>query len=530
MKILNNVLAEWRYLFIAPFLFLSHATTFFLHNGIPLFSLEYLASVFLILVLCAPFGILMVFGGLIIRIMTAAVLGSLFVLSMIDDPTLIVIVSWIRYIYALVALIVVISVGMYLVRQHMDKILFILFGVFLLGSFFTSESPPLKEKRFDVSGKSNDVSLPPYIHIILDEHIGIEGIPPEEDQNSELTNNIKSKYIQNGFRVYGRAYSRYTLSLNSFSSFLMLKAIDNPGKYSQGNSVTQHLKENEFFKELSKNGYHINVVQSSYLNLCDKNENLSIRRCIIYNLLAPIHLSRSDSLSIMFSSVLTTMRVNGFYDRVQETSLGKALRLPDIKKVTNQSSSEATYGAFPKVLELLRNAEMGNAYFIHLLLPHRPYKFNKECSLIRARTPPESESNYQYYLEQVVCVQSLMDQLLSKLDENSNVKNSTIVIHGDHGSRIVFPGTGSIPGGIDSTDENFIQSFSTFFAVRGPEHKVGYDRGPLALDHLLSEVVLGKEPDVDNDGIVYLQKANGSSSLIRTPLPPFSHGRPSNKW
>jgi len=515
----------WRYFLLTPFLLLASATTLFLHHGISLFSQEYVTSVFIILALCIPFGILMVFGNLIIRIMIASILVLFFILSLIDQAFLDEIIVELRYRYVLMALLLMISVGLYFIRQNMDKILFILFGVFLVGSFFTPESL-FKEKRFDVSGKSNDISLPPYIHIILDEHIGIEGVPPKEDAAHKFSNSIKDKYVKNGFQIYGRAYSRYTESKNSFTSFLMLKAIDNPDKFYNTSNDVINLKENKFFEELSRNGYHINVLQSTFMNLCDKNENISIKRCITYKYDI---LGKDDSLlSVFFFSALKTMRLIKFYGPFQQSSLGKVLSLPTPLLIP---ASKAAYNAFPTALELLKNAEMGNAYFVHLLIPHSPYLFNKNCSLISARSRTELGSNYQYYLGQVACVQSLMDQLFSKLDENTNAKNSTIVIHGDHGSRIVLPRTGSTSGGIYPTDENFIQSFSTFFAVRGPEHKAGYDRSPLALDQLLNEVVLGKEHDVDNNGIVYLKKPNGATTgLIRTPLPPFSHGLPAEKW
>lgn len=531
MKIINKILEGWRYLLIAPFLFLAHATSFFLHNGIPILSQEYLGAALIISALCVPLGLLMVFGGSIIRIIAAAILSSLFIVSLIDDSTLLVIVEWIRFKYAIAILVFVISVGLYFIRQHADRFLIILFGIFFVGSFFTSPSPPLYEKEVDISGKSDDVTLPPYIHIVLDEHIGIEGIPPSEDPNHAIANEIKSKYIQNGFQVYGRAYSRYTLSLYSFTSFLALEAIDHPSKYSQGNSVTQHLKQNALFEELSKKGYNINVIQSSYLDVCDGNEKYLIKHCITYNLLAPSPISSSNSLSIMFSSVLTTMRIKDVYDRLQKTRLGHIVGLHNIKNITNPSSSEATYGAFKEVLNVVGTAEKGSAYFVHLLLPHRPYKFNKECSVMSGRSALEAESNYEWYLEQVSCVQLLMDRLLSKLKENPNAINSTIVIHGDHGSRIVFPGTGSITGGVDSTSENFIQSFSAFFAVRGPEYKAGYDRRPLPLDYLLGEVVRGKKLKPNDDGIVYLNGLEeGNGKLIRTSLPPFSQGLPAKDW
>ena len=466
----------------------------------------------------------MVFGGLTVRIAVVAMLILVFIGSLIDSTTLkeAIPIEWVDRIFVIVALILVISVGVYLIRQHLDKFLFIFFGVFFAGSFFTSGNILHNENRFDVSGKSNDISLPPYIHIILDEHIGIEGIPPEENKKIEVTNSLKSKYIQNGFQVYGRAYSRYTATKDSFTSFLMLKAIDNPSKYYQRNAETYYLKENKYFEKLSRNGYHINVIQSTFLDLCNKNKNISIKRCITYDILPSYSLeNRPDSLLLVFSSVLKKIHIRHLYGKLQQSSLGKSLGLPYL--VTE--SAQAAYNAFPMTLELLKNVEMGNAYFVHLLLPHGPYRFNKECSFTAGRTPSESETKYQHYLEQVACVQSLLDQLLSKLDDNSKFKNSTIIIHGDHGSRVVPP------EGIDS-DENFIQSFSTFFAVRSPEHMAGYDRRPLALDDLLGKVVSGKEHNMDNNGSVYLDKSYDevTTRLIRTPLPPFAHGLPVEKW
>lgn len=512
MKVIKKALEGWRYLLVTPLLFLSYITTSFLHNGFTLLSQEYLASIFVLLVLSSPFGILMIFGGRIIRVLTAAILVFVFILSQIPYKTLFenMLPDNPRAIVAIILLtIFVIAVGIYFIRQHVDKFLLILFGVFLLGSLFTPRNPFIEEKLFDISSNSNNTSLPPYIHIILDGHIGIEGIPHVQDKDNQLANSLKNKYIQNGFRVYGRAYSQYSNTESSFGSFLTF----NDGKIG-------------LFEELSVKGYHINVFQSSFLDLCKKNENISLKHCFTYN-----HYGLSYSLPLIISDTLTRLHIVVIYNRLimplMRTALG--LRLPGMSvQVTEKPSmSRAAYDAFPVALKLLKNVKMGNAYFVHLLLPHAPFVFNKECSFIRGRTELESQNSYPFYLEQILCVQTLIDQILSNLDENSSAQKSTIIIHGDHGSRIAPTGMISVKEEAASHADR-IQLFSTFFALRGPEYKTGYDRSPLSLRHLMNEEVFGKKYNMGDKGNLYIDTATGER--IRTFILPFSHGHVSNEW
>jgi hypothetical protein len=305
----------------------------------------------------------MVFGGKFIRTIVAAGIVSLFIISLINDSSILLIINrlGLRYRYIAILLFLGISMSLYLIRKYLDKFLFCLFGCFFIGSLFTSANPSFKEQQFNFSNKPNDKSLPPYIHIILDEHIGIEGIPPDEDPNHEFANSLKNRYIKNGFQVYGRAFSRYSLSINSFSSFLGLGPLSETKKYYYGNSVTQYLEKNTFFDELSKKGYHINVMQSSYLDLCSENE---IKHCLTYSLVTSSHLWSPDFTLLMYSNVLSTMRLNNLYTKIQQSKMGKVFNLPKAKLIANPTSSEATYQALPKVIKWMSEAEMGNAYFI----------------------------------------------------------------------------------------------------------------------------------------------------------------------
>ena len=95
--------------------------------------------------------------------------------------------------------------------------LLVLFGVMWLAGTVA----PGDEKTTVLAKNSHepDISLPPYIHIVLDEHIGIEGIHPSWDKNNYFSQKLKKKYTDKGFLIFGRAYSRFNKTESSFYSF-----------------------------------------------------------------------------------------------------------------------------------------------------------------------------------------------------------------------------------------------------------------------------------------------------------------------
>ena len=186
---------------------------------------------------------------------------------------------------------------------------------------------------------------------------------------------------------------------------------------------------------------------------------------------------------------------------------------------------------FYKNIDFLSEGKRGNAYFIHLFVPHSPYIFDEKCSIRfpkewRSLNPFNREGHYQDYLKQVKCSHKMMDDLLSKLNSRSTNSNGTIIIQGDHGSRINFLGRKD-----PFTTGQYIQDFSTFFAVRSQKHNSGYDRRPIALDELTRSVIFGMKPlpEIDQSKFVCLTEFR-SRVCNRQPLPPFAHGEPINEW
>jgi hypothetical protein len=188
------------------------------------------------------------------------------------------------------------------------------------------------------------------------------------------------------------------------------------------------------------------------------------------------------------------------------------------------------------------------------MIPHGAYVLGEDCSYKKSwsfldheeeggagpfapywsdikRSPAEAyDDEYRRYLKQIKCTHFLMDKLIKKLDSNPETKNSTIVIQGDHGSRLIsaYPFLENIDR---FSEEDYIQSFSTFFAVRSPNLTPGYVRRPMALDELLNISIFGKTPlrDDEKENFVYFSDS-GSQIFKRFPLPPFANGIPVPTW
>jgi len=106
-------------------------------------------------------------------------------------------------------------------REKLSKILSFTFSIFIVTTLvFPSDRLTPTYKEYENSSGNND--LPPVIHLVLDEHIGVEGIPENIEGGRQLKKDLISFYAKNGFRLYGKAYSRYSITLNSIPSLFNL--------------------------------------------------------------------------------------------------------------------------------------------------------------------------------------------------------------------------------------------------------------------------------------------------------------------
>jgi hypothetical protein len=177
----------------------------------------------------------------------------------------------------------------------------------------------------------------------------------------------------------------------------------------------------------------------------------------------------------------------------------------------------------------LRRSARGQAYFAHLLIPHYPYVLDESCR-VRDRiaewlynvvahdvpvpnTADSRTERYRRYFAQIRCQQALLGRLFDAMRDAGVWHDALVLVHGDHGSRIVRRMPFAENAGL-LTAEDFRDTFSTLFALRAPGVPAGVVQGPRALPGLLREA-LGL-PAAEDAARVYLRSADGRSL---TPLP-----------
>ena len=169
-------------------------------------------------------------------------------------------------------------------------------------------------------------------------------------------------------------------------------------------------------------------------------------------------------------------------------------------------------------------------FFAHLLTPHEPYVYDADCDLrlhesqwlwpevALTHTPGSRAERYPYYFEQITCVTRQLRGVFDALKVAGVFDEATIIVHSDHGSRIrqIRP-SGSEQESLSQVD--YVERFSTLFAVRSPQVVPGYDDHMRPLQDLLASAV-GLDVVVDDPASVFLG-TTGSGRMRSVPMPRF---------
>ena len=136
--------------------------------------------------------------------------------------------------------------------------------------------------------------------------------------------------------------------------------------------------------------------------------------------------------------------------------------------------------------------------------------------------PNDRESRarrYGLYLEQMRCLYRKLDAMFQEWQKAAIFDRLVIIVHGDHGSKI-YQRRPSANNQHKLSHADYLDGFSTLFAVKGPRHPPGYDRRVAPIEQLLGEVVGAPTGDDDMyaEPYVFLGPAK---PMLRQPLPAF---------
>jgi hypothetical protein len=386
---------------------------------------------------------------------------------------------------------------------------------------------------------------PPIVHLILDEQIGTGGIPIEFDSSGRLAGDLESFYVDRDFQLFSRAYSRYYNTHHSMATLVNLRKEDNPrrfyeGRFQQGMPII----ENRYFEEMSARGYAIDVIQTDYIDFCNPLTTAAIRSCFTYSLetikaieSAPLNVREKmriiGGMYIRLSYLLPELRT--YYNQFRNQLSEIGVMLPPWSASVGRVSPLSTLPITEILSDKLATIGPGSLVFAHLALPHYPFVFDRNCKLrseptewlngMSVRTFPRRNDafsraqRYPVYIEQVECTHRLLSDVFSSMKAAGTFDDSIIIVHGDHGSRLDL-GPPNMRNQALLTERDFVDAFSTLFAVHFPNSIGQVDDRMIPLDALLNGIVKkGAVPPGKNwfKPGVFLTRARGPMVVRKMP-------------
>jgi hypothetical protein len=345
-------------------------------------------------------------------------------------------------------------------------------------------------------------SLPPILHVILDEHIGVEGLVASDAPTAAIKAKIQAFYAANGFQLFGGAYSEYLHTINAIPHVLNFgdKLHEGPAS-KKGIAVLS----NRYFDKLRSRGYNVNVYQTHFVDYCVHPAVTKCRTRPGSNLLA----ASTTAIAATDKALLIGVQFAKQSFAATVASAALADLQFDARVKLNQyplPQAIAAMETFAEVTDALRVKRAGNAFFVHVLFPHYPYMMDETCGV----KPMSAWSNrndgttapvvaqavlterQRAYAEQLACLLTALQPVFDAAGPEA-----VVIVHGDHGSRItkVDPRSDTL-GRFDW--EDMIAGFSTLYAVRAPGIVAKYDKRRLPISALFNQFVMSgfRDPDI----------------------------------
>ncbi len=442
-----------------------------------------------------------------------------------------------------------------LLGANLTKVVAAVFGTVLVSTLVLPVESGLGAEAGRPEKPVPSRELPVVVHLILDEHIGIGGLPDEIPEARALEERLTSFYERNGFYLYPGAYSQYVDTYLSIGHVLNLAPTFDPtvARLSRSWGFEFELRRNDYLAEMHRRGYRIRVYQPDYLNLCPEGlESLAFCHTYVASRLEPIQtmplllVDKARIVAGMYLERFTSYKaIRLAYARLKERVLDQDLRLPDWSWERIWIHPIGSVQAVERLKRDLADASPGELFLAHLLLPHHLFLYDSSCNVrpdvtewvsvgdedkrhqVR-NTPDARVDRYRLYLEQVECTTAKIGEILDVLRANGTLDEAVVIVHGDHGSRISFinPFASNRERLVDS---DFRDAFSTLFAIRAPGIPPGQDPEVWPITELFTELVkrgfrsLPAHQTRAGHPFVYL-RVDGTETFVPEPLRGFPAG------
>jgi hypothetical protein len=385
--------------------------------------------------------------------------------------------------------------------------------------------------------------LPLVVHIIFDEHIGIEGLP-DEGTLSILKSNLRDFYQAQRFRVFGAAYSEHNFTERSIGHLFNFRAGEYVDDLVQPGSsgFAYRLKQNRYFDLMAQAGYALRVYELEHLELCPRGDKTAT--CLAYaasgvGIIQHLPFRTADKARLLAGEYLGMSHlyneVNHGYAAARAWLGEHGRRIPD----WNWSYGMGPFNSVAEARQIVRDlskARRGDLFVAHLVVPHEPYVLDADCQALPrerwlkggfARLPMTEEgraARYAGYDRQVRCTMRLVREMIEAIPEGL-LRDATVIVQGDHGSRLSTAAPQATNAATMSIAD-YRDSYSTLFAVRSPGLEAGYDTRLVPITCLFKTLVASRFRSAEevaacsSPRVVFMQ--SDRSTTVPRRLPNFA--------
>ena len=355
------------------------------------------------------------------------------------------------------------------------------------------------------------------IYLILDEYAGPAGFPEDLAASREAVTSIRETFLPRGFTVYESAFSHYATTANAMPSLLDLKVLGEDLESKPDARAAQALFK--VFTHFKSQGYAVHLYGTRRRS--DFGPDPGAQRRVVYD---------------WFSPAAATMAPISLEDRLwlvtgNHAAWNRPLHLAVKNVYPRYLKIYDLWWSAPiafSILEMLQDdvlgAQQDTLFLAHLITPHFTWLYRADgtarpfSELVgipdaapTLRDDPLYQVRHTQYAEQVQNLNRRLGEFLDKLAAHQLLDSSTIVLHGDHGSRIMGRGTR------DSSPQALLEAFSTFAAVRQPGSREGRwvrEKGSL-ITFLKKELYPEEHWDLPDglDNVYYQWKERGFGAI-----------------
>ena len=392
---------------------------------------------------------------------------------------------------ALVAVAVGLGALFWVLRENVLRILLATFATVLASMvlFPGTRAVPAADRADDVAtSEATDVGRGLYLHLLLDEFAGPSGMPMDFEATAAQRTRLVEFMAAYGFSVAEGSRATYYSSVDSISDVLNFGTLDPENPIYSGKHPYV-LEQNAYFERLGDVRGALRVVQSDYMDFCT-HAPVELAACRTY---------RHDGMGWIdgdaWDATSKTRILLGIYGnrqgwiefvmkRVRRTHRALANAGLELPTILAWNGTLAPLNGMEALEQLERDVLAGPAdatWFAHLLVPHSPYVFEASCEIRRdpyrwlSNHPRYLKNNdeagrairYAQYAEQMACTLDRLAGFFDALDRAGRLENATILVQGDHGSRISL-----VPlRDVDREDETVPHArdvYDAIFAIRSP--------------------------------------------------------------